>query len=191
MHPRSTHAEPVVEPGRDAHLPGFDDLYAAHFAFVSRCLRALGTPGAALEDASQEVFLVVHRRLHLFTGESSVRTWLFGIVRRVAANQRRAVNRLPPRGDIQQEPIAQPTNPTTPLEQAQNAEAAAFVQSFLGRLPRGQRDVFMLAVVEEMSIPEVAVALSIRLNTAYTWLRRARGRFREEMAERVEGGERR
>jgi RNA polymerase sigma-70 factor (ECF subfamily) len=191
LRPRSTYAEPAAEPGRDAHIAGFEDLYAAHFAFVSRCLRALGTPGAAVEDAAQEVFLVVHRRLHLFTGESSVRTWLFGIVRRVASNQRRTLNRQPTGGDTQGEPIAQPTNPTTPLEQAQNSEAAAFVQSFLGRLPKGQRDVFMLAVLEEMSIPEVAEALSIRLNTAYTWLRRARGRFREATAERLEGGERR
>jgi RNA polymerase sigma-70 factor (ECF subfamily) len=184
---RSNHAQPA-DPGRPDL--GFDDVYAAHFAFVSRCLRGLGTPEASLEDAAQEVFLVVHRRLDQFSGESSVRTWLFGIVRRVASNQRRAVKRQPPRQDIQPDSVAQPIEPLTPLEQIQNAEAAAFVERFLERLPNGQRDVFMLAVIEEMSIPEVADALSIRLNTAYTWLRRARARFREATAQRVDGGER-
>ncbi|HEY8922862.1 MAG TPA: RNA polymerase sigma factor [Polyangia bacterium] len=190
MRLRSTHAQPAADPGRPEHFPGFDDVYAAHFAFVSRCLRALGTPEASLEDAAQEVFMVVHRRLDQFSGQSSVRTWLFGIVRRVASNQRRAVKRQPPRQDVQPDSVAQPIKPLTPLEQLQNAEAAAFVERFLERLPKGQRDVFLLAVIEEMSIPEVAEALSIRLNTAYTWLRRARARFREATAERVDGGQR-
>ena len=54
----------------------FEAIYAEHFAFVWRCLRALGVSPGALDDAAQEVFLGCIRRFCEFRGESSVRTWL-------------------------------------------------------------------------------------------------------------------
>jgi RNA polymerase sigma-70 factor, ECF subfamily len=181
----STDAGKATKSAADERPASFDELYAAYFPFVWRCLRGLGIPGAALDDVAQEVFLVVHRRLGDFAGQSSVRTWLFGIVRRVASNQRRSASRKRTYEDDL--PAAESAAPELgPLEQAQNVQAAAFVQRFVARLPKGQREVFILALIEEMSIPEVAQALSIRLNTAYTWLRRARGNFRRAMAERQE-----
>jgi len=41
----------AVEPVREIAVPSFDEIYAAHFAFVWRVLRAFGVPDAALEDA--------------------------------------------------------------------------------------------------------------------------------------------
>src|SRR5688572_25865929 len=62
--------------------PTFEAVYAEHFAMVWR-LVAHRVPQAALDDVVQEVFLVVHRKLPEFEGRSTVRTWVFGIVRRV------------------------------------------------------------------------------------------------------------
>ena len=53
-------------------------------------------------------------------------------------------------------------------------EAAAFVQRFLAQLNDKKREIFVLAVLEEMNVVEVAAALSIPLNTAYTRLRSVR-----------------
>jgi len=182
----SLDAENATRPGVDDRRASFDDVYATHLPFVWRCLRGLGVPRPALDDAVQDVFLVVHRRLDEFAGRSSIRTWLFGIVRRVAFNQRRSASRKRTQA---QDLAAEPPAPfLSPLEQAQNVEAAAFVQQFVERLPKGQREVFILVMLEEMGIPEVAEALEIRLNTAYTWLRRARARFRDAMAQRAETG---
>jgi RNA polymerase sigma-70 factor (ECF subfamily) len=44
---------------------------------------------ADLEDALQDVFVVVHRRLDSFNGSSLITTWLFGICLRVAVAHRR------------------------------------------------------------------------------------------------------
>jgi RNA polymerase sigma-70 factor (ECF subfamily) len=182
----SLDAEKATRPGVDDRRASFDELYAAHLPFVWRCLRGLGVPRSALDDAAQDVFLVVYRRRGDFAGESSFRTWLFGIVRRVAFNQRRSASRKRTQAeDLSVDPL--PTA-LSPLEQAQNVEAAGFVQEFVKRLPKGQREVFILVMLEEMTIPEVAEALEIRLNTAYTWLRRARARFRDAMARRAETG---
>ena len=160
----------------------FDSAYEEHFTFVWRCLRSLGVPRAQLDDAAQEVFLVVHRRLDTFEGSSSLRGWLFGIVRHVAFNQRRTMKRKASRCEPLDGNLR--SSAPGPHESAEDSEAAAFLEHFLAHLEQKKREVFALAVIEELSIPEVAEALGIPLNTAYTRLRRAREDFRRALEER-------
>jgi RNA polymerase sigma-70 factor (ECF subfamily) len=175
----SARIEEVAAPAPEGGAASFDEVYAEHFPFVWRCLRGLGVAVAALDDAAQDVFLVVHRQLASFRGQSSLRTWLFGIVRNVASNHRRGARRKAtepaPAGE-------EPAHPGAgPLERAQDAEAAAFIQSFLLRVGERKQLVFMLAVIEEMTIPEVAATLCIPLNTAYTRLRSVRADFQRAL----------
>jgi len=153
----------------------FDHVYGEYFPFVWRCLRALGVPLRALDDVAHDVFLVVHRQLPNFRGESSAQTWLFGIARHVASNHKRWSRRK----QAPLEPLGSdaPDLARGPLEHAQDAEAAAFVAAFLARTDEKKRDLFILAVLEQMTIPEVAAALSIPINTAYTRLRAVRADF--------------
>jgi RNA polymerase sigma-70 factor (ECF subfamily) len=67
----------------------FERLYAKHQALVRRLLLERGVPVSDLEDVVQETFVIVHRLLPEFEGRSSIETWLYAIVRRVAANHRR------------------------------------------------------------------------------------------------------
>jgi len=167
-------------PAGDQLAARFDAMYADNHAFVWRCLRGLGLADDALEDAAQEVFLVVHRQIDRFEGRSSVKTWLFGIAHKVAANHRRATRRKDRRmGSLAAEPGAIAAGP---LEHAQEQEAARFVRDFLAGAGAKKRDVFLLAVLEQMSVPDVAEALSIPLNTAYTRLRAARADFHRALA---------
>lgn len=169
-------------PVSTAESAAFDAIYEEHFPFVWRCLRGLGVAPSSLDDAAQDVFVVVHRRLSTFQAESTLRTWVFGIVRKVAFRYRRGVARkgiTAPLGD------EQPAPGPGPLECAQDVEAAEFVTRFLERLDSRKREVFVLGVLEEMSVPDVAEALGIPLNTAYTRLRRARADFRRALSERL------
>lgn len=165
--------------------PLFDAIYAEHFAFVWRYLRAVGVRGPSLDDVAQDVFLVVHRRLAEFRGDSTVRSWLAGIARNVAGNHRRFRRRK--LAVLQPLPDEVPNAGPDPLERAQDLEAAAFVQRFIATLDARRRDVFVLATLEQMPLPEVAAALGIPLNTAYTRLRRARGAFEQAVRGREEG----
>jgi RNA polymerase sigma-70 factor (ECF subfamily) len=168
-------------PGESERSHGFTDVYRAYFAFVWRCLRGLGVAQDALDDAAQEVFVVVHRRLPEFRGESSLRTWLYAIVRNVAANQRRGGRRAASLAELDS---SLPSSAPDPLERAQDQEAALFVQRFLLTLDDKKRDVFVLALLEQLTIPEVAETLGIPLNTAYTRLRTVRIELRRALAER-------
>jgi RNA polymerase sigma-70 factor (ECF subfamily) len=157
----------------------FAVIYAQEFGFVWRCLRALGVPEAAIDDAVQEVFLIVHRRLADFRGDSTLRTWLYGVVRKVAGNQRRSARRRPPPARLAVEPVSTSPGPDASIEARQAGE---LVQRFVAALADEKRDVFVLAVIEQMSIPEVAETLGIPLNTAYTRLRSVRLEFKRALA---------
>ena len=77
-----------------APAPSFERVYRDGFAFVWSTLLRLGVPRAAVEDATQDVFVVVHRRLADFEGRGAgLRSWLFTIVRRVAYRHRRGAAR--------------------------------------------------------------------------------------------------
>ena len=65
-------------------------IYQEHFDFVWRSARRLGVPDSAVDDVVQEVFIVVHRQLATFEGRSSMKTWLFGILRNLVLRQRRS-----------------------------------------------------------------------------------------------------
>ena len=56
--------------------------------------------------------------------------------------------------------------------------------TFVAGLDDKKRDLFILAVLEEMTIPEVAAALAIPLNTAYTRLRSVRADFERALGSR-------
>ena len=53
----------ALERDADSSVPSFDDIYAQHAPFVWRILRTFGIGDAQIEDAVQDVFVVVHRRL--------------------------------------------------------------------------------------------------------------------------------
>ena len=161
-------------------VPDFDGIYSEQFAFVWRSLRALGVRPELLDDATQDVFLVVHRRVADFEGRSSLRTWLFAIIEHVAFNYRRAQRRKA----APLEPIdpAHVSDAPDPHEQATDSEAARFLERFLDTLDHGKRAVFALALIEELPAPEVAQVLGIPVNTVYSRVRTVRQAFRDAAA---------
>jgi RNA polymerase sigma-70 factor, ECF subfamily len=162
----------------------FERIYQEQFPFVWRSLGALGVTGPSRDDAAQDVFLVVHRRLGEFQGRSSLRTWIFAIVEHVAYNHRRADRRK--RSPLTSLDEAQQSEEPGPFERAQDREIAEFLQHFLDGLRAEQRLLFVLVLVEQMSAPEVAEVLGIPLNTAYTRIRAIKQSFRKAAAARQE-----
>lgn len=150
----------------------FRNVYEAELDFVWRSLLLLGVERNAVEDATQEVFSVVSRQLHRFEGRSSLRTWLFAILQRVAANQRRTRRR-------KQRPL-EPLDESavcllpTPHARAEAAESIDLVQRYCDTLDEDRRALFVLALLEEVPAPEVSQALGIPVNTVYSRVRHLR-----------------
>lgn len=159
--------------------PSFEAIYEAHFDFVWRALRRLGVPDASTDDAVQDVFLVVHRKLADFEGRSTLKTWLFGIVLRVARDHRRHRQR---KGQL--EPLtAEIVDPgSTPIDLASKREAWRILDRLLDTLDDDKREVFVLAEIEQLSVPEIAELLEQNLNTVYSRLRAARAAFEQALS---------
>lgn len=158
----------------------FRDLYDANFAFVWRTLRRLGVPESDIADATQDVFLVVHRRLSDFEGRARVTTWLFRICLRTAKDRRR-------RAYQRRERIA-PEEVDAQLDTRPGAEAALarlddlrILEAALGELDLDQRAVFTLFELEEMTGEQIAETLEIPLGTVYSRLRLARSAVRRAL----------
>ncbi len=150
-------------------VPSFDQAYEEHFAFAWRTVRALGVPPGNIDDAVQEVFIVVHRRLPDYQPTASIRSWIFGIVRRVAKDFRRADQRRGPQVSMDEGQLG--ANTADPYVAATRSEALQIVESFADTLDDERRAIFVLTELEQMPVTEVASALNLNLNTVYSRLK--------------------
>lgn len=162
--------------------PALETLYRQHAGFVWRVVQRMGIPEAAAEDVVQEVFLVVRRRLPEYEGRGAATSWLYAIARGVAANHRRGRARAERRLRV----VPAPRPAPSPEDEVGRADAVALVRSFLDQLDPDQREVFVLADIEGLSGPEIAEALGINLNVAYSRLRLARRKLRRFAAARTQ-----
>jgi RNA polymerase sigma-70 factor (ECF subfamily) len=156
----------------------FRDIFDAHAQTVWRTLYSLGIHPASIDDALQDVFLVVHEKIDEFEGRSHLATWIYAVTYRVAQNYRRRIRR---RAHEELSETARCSRPT-PEHLMANREAAAFVNEFCSRLSEEKRDVFVLCVLEERSAPDVATILGVNINTVYSRTRSARSEFREALS---------
>lgn len=176
-HGRHVHPAPAAAPDLE---PAFAAMFRTHHDFVWRILRRFGVPEPALDDKVQDVFLVVYRRWSDLDPATPPRSWLYGIARRVAADQHRGERRRERRLAAVPEPAPQPP----PDAHLAEGEAAIFLESFLATLDEDKRAVFVLADLEGLTAPEIAAAVGANLNTVYSRLRLARQRFAAAIAAR-------
>lgn len=163
---------PQAEAGPAA---SFEELYATYAAFTWRALRHLGLDPTSVDDAVQEVWVVVYRRLREFEGRAGFRTWLFGIAVNVARNHRRRERRHPPSEELPAT-LVQPE--TDPQRRDDAREAFALVQRYLETLDDQRREVFACALLEGMSASETAAATGLTVESAQNRVRALRRSFR-------------
>ena len=178
---------PLVETGAAEPL-SFEDVYARWFHEVSRWARAFGGLDADLDDLTQEVFMVVRRKLGQFDG-ANVQGWLYRIVQRTVRDYRRRAwfrSLLPRRSDpgVERETAAPDRSPAEIFERR---EAERFLVQILDKMNETRRTSFVLFEIEGYSGEEIAALEGVPVNTVWTRLHHARkefaslvGRAREE-----------
>jgi len=154
----------------------FRELYEANLDFVWRALVRLGVRQADLEDAAQEVFLVVFRQVATFEGRAKFTTWLFRICYHVAQDRRRrASHRYEVLGEGDLESRVDTRSSAEAL--VQQRENLALLERALTTMSLEQRAVFVMFELEEVTCEQIAMALELPLGTVYSRLRRARQLF--------------
>ena len=173
-----------MAPSTETVTRDFSALFREHAPHVHRALRRLGVSEADAPDVLQEVFVVVHRKLSSFEGRSQLRTWIYGIALRVAADHRKSayVRRERPTDELPERAGSAPE-----LKELERRERVAQLDRALATLAPEKREVLVLFELEELPMKEVAAALDCPLMTAYTRLYAAREELKRAFV-REEGG---
>jgi RNA polymerase sigma-70 factor (ECF subfamily) len=150
----------------------FHEVYRTYFDDVGRWIWALGGPSSERDDLVQDVFLVVHRRLHAFDGQN-LAGWLYQITRhRVRDFRRLRWFRFFLTTARPDDTRASPSD--GPEANLQDKETKEMLERLLARLPESQRAAFVLFEVEGYSGKEIAQLQGVPLNTVWARIHKAR-----------------
>ena len=164
-------ASSVIE-SRTERLGRFERLFTAQYAAVAAYAKRRAAPVDA-DDAVAETFLVAWRRLDDVPDDA--RPWLFGVARRVLANQRRAARRRAALYD----------RAATSLIATGDAVDTQVLHA-LARLSEPDREILLLAAWDGLTLAETTTVLGCSHTAAKVRLHRARYRLRAQLA-RLEG----
>lgn len=155
--------------------------HRAAFGWALACCR---WDRATAEDVLQAAYLKVVAGRARFGGRSSFKTWLFGVIRRTAAEERRhrMLRRYVPLTQASSG-VAGRTDAEVDAELVRSEEAARLVAA-LQRLPVRQRELLHLVFYQELTIAEAATVLGIAVGTARSHYERGKRRLRVLLEER-------
>jgi RNA polymerase sigma-70 factor, ECF subfamily len=153
--------------------PCFGAIFREHGPFVWRLLRRLGASAVDADDLCQEVFLVLHRRFADIDTSRPLRPWVYGVAIRLAsAHRRRGRFREAAREDLEA------SAPALQHEELERRQVRDLLHAAITRLDDPKRAIFVLHELEELTMTEIAEALSCPVQTAYSRLHSARKEVR-------------
>lgn len=132
------------------------ELVRRHAQALARFAASCGAR-SEIDEVVQDTFVRAFGSLDGFRGDSSFRTWLFSIERRLLMDRRRSEKRRPPGMEIVEGDVATEFDA---LDELVADEAQARVRGAIERLTPTQREVFVLRVTEGMSYKEIAKTVS-------------------------------
>ncbi len=157
------------------------ELEALHGAGFGWALLCCGWDREEAEDVLQTAYERIFDGKARFEGRSSLRTWLFGVIRRTAQGRRRS-RFLRGLGMGRWLGLrARATAPSTPETIAIRRDDAAAVRDALRTLPRRQREVVTLVFYHELTVDEAAAVLDIGVGSARQHYHRAKAALRERL----------
>jgi len=163
-------------------VAAFERLYYRHASRVRATARwMLGT--SDVDDAVQEVFIRLWRKIHLYGGASSFGTWFARLTVNVVLRVRAQTHRDSERA-VHADEMAHLSAPMPRPDWAVDLESA------VANLPRRAREVFVLHDVQGMDHEEIGKLLGITASTSRSQLMRARIALRHWFGEDVSGDSR-
>jgi len=164
----------------------FERIVARYSERVFRlAMSVLGPQFAAeAEDVTQDVFVVVYRKVGTFRGQSRFSTWLYRVAYNVAAERRRQA-RLhgPPLGEEPMASVAATGEHASPVAAAEAGERRRILRRCVDELDEPYRTVVHLHYWMRCTVSEIASRLSVRPGTVKSYLHRARARLARSLEE--------
>jgi len=170
----------------------FSELMQRHSPTLYRAARSITGNDAEAEDVVQESWVRAYAYLGKFRGESRLVTWLVRITLNEALGRKR---RAPPVLELDEldrrrgaDVMFFPTAPTDPEVDLSQTQVSRLLERAIDTLPAPYRIVFILRIVEEMSVEDVALQLGVPEITVRTRTHRARGLLRKALEKKLSFG---
>jgi RNA polymerase sigma-70 factor (ECF subfamily) len=165
-------------------LAAFGGLYERYARRAHRVARLVSHDGERADDAVQEAFLSMwHRRAGYRRERGPVDAWVFGIVRHRAIDGLRDDRRHERRVAALERSAGGPgPAPSSLADRALARESARRLAKQLDALPMAQRDVIVLAYVDDLSHHEIALRLGLPLGTVKGRMRLGLDKLRRDVA---------
>ncbi len=161
-------------------------IVEADFDALWRFLRRLGIGEGDVDDAVQEVILVLARKLHVVE-VGSERAFVFSTAFRIASGIRKRAKR---RREVEAAPLYEPTGVgLDPEASAEQTRLTVLFARVLEQLSLELRAVFVLYELEEFTMAEIAESLELPPGTVASRLRRGRETFERLAAQVLAEGE--
>ena len=171
----------LIEQCLKGRLSAQRKLYNKYYqAMFNNILRIVGNVNDA-EDALQETFLKVFRKLDTFNGDSTLGAW----IKRIAINQALNVirSRKPPWQELED---STSTISIPPASEKENLEPSiAKVHHAIKTLPEGCRVVFTLYLLEGYQHQEISDILNISISTSKSQYQRAKRLLQQELKQQL------
>ncbi|MDX1578266.1 MAG: sigma-70 family RNA polymerase sigma factor [Gemmatimonadota bacterium] len=151
------------------------ELYERHSRRVYTVIRRLVGDDHLAEDLSQEAWVRIFKKLHLFRGDSAFGTWAYRLATNVALNRlRRSSKRSKVESSAELPRVSKAPDDTVVNRRVLSAA--------LDQLPPGYRKVLVLHDVEGWTHAEIAESLDCSTGTSKSQLHKARARMRDLIA---------
>ena len=171
---------PPLSPSDAKGLP-HPELVAA-IPRLRRYARVLTGDAVRADDLVQDTLARAWEKRRLWREGSDLRAWLFTIMHNVHVNQIAMARREASNVSLDDDAGSVSWQPPVRANQLERVELMEIVEQ-MGRLPGDQREVLMLAAVEEMRYEDIAAVLSIPIGTVMSRLSRAREKLRRLLGE--------
>jgi RNA polymerase sigma-70 factor, ECF subfamily len=181
----------LVRHALDRDAEAFRIIVQRHNQRLYRIARSVLRNSVEAEDAVQEAYLAAFSHLASYRGESTLATWLSRIVMNEALGRLRRKPRpsdfapleAVPEAEIIQFPSSAPLD--DPERSMAQRQILQLVETATDALPEVYRVVFVIRVIEGMSVEDTAHLLGIKPETVKTRLHRARQLVRDQLNKQI------
>ena len=152
-----------------------------HVAWYGWALSCCSRDPGLAEDVLQTVYLKILQGKARYNGRASFRTWLFSVIRKTAAEERRRsfLRRLKLREYHRQTRQTRPHDASGQGTEA--SEDLSMFQEALTALPKRQQEVLHLVFYQDLAVEEAAHIMGVSLGSARTHYERGKRRLRESL----------
>ncbi|MEW5896022.1 MAG: sigma-70 family RNA polymerase sigma factor [Candidatus Omnitrophota bacterium] len=165
--------EDIIRKAAQGDPAAFEAIYRTHGRFVFNVARRIVRTSDDAEEVTQEVFILLHRKLRSFGFHSSLKTWVYRITINTAINMSKKWTKERANTvkyeDWMDSPVSSQTHDDIDRDYHEKT-----VDALLHSLTPDHRACIVLRNIEGLSYQEIAEVMNININTVRSRLKRAR-----------------